>query len=56
LQVFFAIIASLQIGLWKGAKPTTRAYEPLCFDFSGWASAAEVERPPSQLQKRPQPP
>ena len=44
LQVYLAIIASLLIGLWTGAKPSKRTYEMLCHYFNGWATAEEVER------------
>ena len=43
-QVYLALIASLLIGLWTGAKPTKRTYELLCHYFNGWATAEEVER------------
>lgn len=44
LQVYFAVIASLLIGLWVGAKPNKRTYEMVCFYLSGWASAEELDR------------
>jgi hypothetical protein len=44
LQVYFAVIASLLIGLWVGAKPDKRTYEMVCFYLSGWASAEELDR------------
>ena len=44
LQVYLAIIASLLIGLWTGAKPNKRTYEMLCHYFNGWATAEEVQR------------
>lgn len=56
LQVYAAIIATLLIGLWTGAKPTKRTYEMLCHCMSGWATLAEVERHLLQEQaKRPPP-
>lgn len=42
LQVYFAIIASLLIGLWTGSKPTKRLYEMICLYFAGWATAEEL--------------
>ena len=44
IQVYLAILASLLIGLWTGAKPTKRLHELLCHYFNGWATAEEVER------------
>lgn len=43
LQVYLAIIASLLIGLWVGAKPSRRTYEMVCHYFNGWATAEELE-------------
>lgn len=56
LQVYLAIIASLLIGLWTGAKPTKRLYELLCHYFNGWATAEEVERYRQKLQPKTGPP
>lgn len=56
LQVYFAIIASLLIGLWTGAKPTKRTFEMLCLYLSGWATAEEVERHLIKLRNAPRPP
>jgi len=42
LQVYFAIIASLLIGLWTGTKPNKRLYEMICLYFAGWATAEEL--------------
>lgn len=56
IQVYLAMIASLLIGLWTGAKPNRRTYEMLCHYFSGWASAAELERHLIKLQETTGPP
>lgn len=56
LQVYLAIIASLLIGLWTGAKPSKRTYEMLCHYFSGWATAEEVELHLKTLQRKTGPP
>jgi len=56
LQVYFAIIASLLIGLWTDTKPNKRTYEMLCLHLSGWATAEEVDRHLAKLRKAPQPP
>ena len=44
IQIYAALIASLLVSLSTGRKPTKRTFEMLCFYFTGWASAAEVER------------
>lgn len=56
IQVYLAIIASLLIGLWTGAKPTKRTYELLCHYFNGWATAEEVERYLDTLKSKARPP
>src|SRR5262245_22965747 len=56
LQVYFAIIASLLIGLRTGVKPSKRTYEIICFYLSGWATAEEVVRHLLKLQQAPGPP
>lgn len=56
IQVYLAIIASLLIGLWTGAKPTKRLYELLCQYFNGWATAEEVERYLDTLKQKARPP
>ncbi len=56
IQVYLAIIASLLIGLWTGAKPSKRTYEMLCHYFNGWATAEEVERHLKALQPKTGPP
>lgn len=56
IQVYLAIIASLLIGLWTGAKPTKRTYELLCHYFNGWATAEEVERSLDTLKRKARPP
>ena len=43
LQVYFAIIAALLIGLWVGRKPSKRTWEMLCHYLSGWATIDELE-------------
>lgn len=56
MQVYLAVIASLLIGLWTGAKPTKRTYEMFCHYLSGWATAEEVERHLKTLQPKTGPP
>jgi len=56
IQVYLALIASLLIGLWTGAKPNRRTYEMLCFYLSGWATIAELERHLLKLQEKTGPP
>lgn len=56
LHVYFAIIASLLIGLWIGTKPNKRTYEMLCLYLSGWATAEEVDRHLIKLRNTPRPP
>jgi len=56
LQVYLALIASLLVSLWTGHRPTKRTYELLCFYFSGWASAEELQAHIDHLrQKIPSP-
>lgn len=42
MQVYLALIASLMITLWTGAKPTKRTFEMLCLYFQGLASESEL--------------
>lgn len=42
IQVYLALIASLLIVLWTGAKPSKRTFEMLCLYFQGWASEKEL--------------
>lgn len=42
IQVYLALIASLLIVLWTGAKPNKRTFEMLCLYFQGWASEREL--------------
>ena len=42
IQVYLAIIASLLISVWVGAKPTRRTLEMLQFYFAGWATEEEL--------------
>jgi hypothetical protein len=56
LHVYFAIIASLLIGLWIGTKPNKRTYEMLCLYLSGWATAEEVDRHLIKLRNTSRPP
>jgi len=42
IQVYLALIASLLIVLWAGAKPSKRTFEMLCLYFQGWASEKEL--------------
>lgn len=56
LQVYCAIIASLLLALWTGAKPGKRTFEMLCHYLSGWATAEEVERHLNSLKRATGPP
>jgi DDE family transposase len=56
MQVSVAIMASLLISLWVGRPPTKRTYDMLCFDLSGWASAAAVIAHLDRLPFRSPPP
>ena len=56
IPVYLAIIASLLIGLWTGAKPTKRTYELLCHYFNGWATAEEVGRYVNTQKRKARPP
>ena len=56
IQVYLAIIASLRIGLWTGAKPTERTYELLGHYFNGWATAEEVQRHLDTQKQKARPP
>jgi hypothetical protein len=42
MQVYLALIASLLIVQWTGAKPNKRTFEMLCLYFQGWASEREL--------------
>lgn len=55
LQVYAAIIASMLITLWTGAKPSKRTYEMICHYLSGWATLDELEAHLEKLRK-PKPP
>lgn len=56
LQVYAAIIASLLITLWTGAKPSKRTYEMICHYLSGWATLEELEAHLEEIQKKAKPP
>ncbi len=49
IQVYAALIASLLLVAWTHKKPNKRTFEMLCFYFSGWATAQEVQRHLEQL-------
>lgn len=53
LQVYFAIIASLLIGLWTGTKPNKRTFEMICHYLSGWATPAELDRHLQRQKNKP---
>jgi hypothetical protein len=42
IQVYLALIASLLIVQWTGAKPNKRTFEMLCLYFQGWANEREL--------------
>lgn len=52
LQVYFAVIAALLIGLYTGVKPTKRTYEMICFYLSGLATAEELDRHIQKLRDK----
>jgi len=52
LQVYLALIASLLISLWTGHKPSKRTFEMICFYFSGWATADELQTHIRKLQEQ----
>jgi hypothetical protein len=52
LQTYAAILACLLIALWTGRKPTLRTYEMLCYYFTGWADAEELEAHIAGLQEQ----
>jgi hypothetical protein len=51
IQVYCALIASMLITLWTGAKPTKRTFEMLCLYFMGWATDNDLTRHLEKLQK-----
>lgn len=56
LQVYAAIIATLLISLWTGAKPNKRTYEMICHYLTGWASLEELEAHLLQQRRKSKPP
>jgi DDE family transposase len=63
LQVYLALIASLLISLWSGAKPCKATFTMLNFYLMGWADEAEVsayfeslKRPPARRRRATAPP
>ena len=52
IQVYLALIASLLVSLWTGHRPNKRTFEMLCFYFSGWASAEELQAHIEKLQQK----
>ena len=44
MQLYAALIASLLVVLWTGLKANKRTWEMLQYDFTGWATAEELER------------
>jgi hypothetical protein len=51
IQIYLALIASVLVSLWVGAKPTKRLYERLCFYFQGMVSREELELYLLELKK-----
>lgn len=51
IQVYCALIASMLITLWTGAKPNKRTFEILCMYFMGWATDNDLIRHLENLQK-----
>lgn len=56
IQVYAAIISSLLIWLWTGAKPNKRTYEMICHYLAGWATLDELEAHLQQHHRKPNPP
>jgi len=44
IQIYCALIASVLLVLWTGAKPTKRQWEALQLYWMGWATLAELEK------------
>ena len=51
IQVYCALIASMLITLWTGAKPNKRTFEMLCLYFMGWATDNDLTKHLEKLQK-----
>lgn len=51
IQVYCALIASMLITLWTGAKPTKRTFEMLCLYFMGWATDNDLTNHLEKLHK-----
>ena len=51
IQVYCALIASMLITLWTGAKPTKHTFEMLCLYFMGWATDNDLTKHLEKLQK-----
>lgn len=56
IQVYAAIISSLLIWLWTGAKPNKRTYEMICHYLAGWATLDELEAHLQQHHRKANPP
>ena len=52
IQVYCALIASVLITLWTGAKPSKRQWEALQFYWMGWATLADLEKVLSPKTKK----
>ena len=44
LQVYVALLASMLLNLWTGARPNKATFQLVCLYFQGWASEAELAR------------
>ena len=44
IQIYCALIASVLLVLWTGARPTKRQWEALQLYWMGWATLAELEK------------
>lgn len=51
-QLYLALIGSLLLQLYSGARPTRRTFELIHFYMLGMASAAELEKGLSRLAKQ----
>jgi hypothetical protein len=42
IQVYVALLASMLLNLWTGARPSKATFQMVCLYFQGWASEAEL--------------
>ena len=44
MQVYVALLASMLLNLWTGARPNKATFQMVCLYFQGWASQQELTR------------